>query len=116
MSEACLQPDEEKRFGEPEQVHARPGELAPDEMNNRHQINGTTTRLSKEAQRFGCGKPTHRIDFEVPRVSRTVQIDTNFLKWNAELIQSNVGSVSIGTAMEGVQSDLGFRHDDCSDT
>jgi hypothetical protein len=50
---------------------------------------------------------TYGIDFEIPLVPRTVEVDLDFLMLQAKLIQRNVDAMGIGTAVEGVESNLG---------
>jgi hypothetical protein len=49
---------------------------------------------------------THRVDLEIPRLSRLVQVDEDFLVLQSQLLQYNVHSMRERAPMVGVQGKL----------
>lgn len=48
----------------------------------------------------------YRVDIEIPRLSRLIEVDDNFLVRQIQLFQGDVSTVSPRTQMVGIQGDL----------
>lgn len=53
---------------------------------------------------------TYRVDLQIPRLARHIQVNSNLLILQAQLLEGDVGAVSPGAAAVGVEDDLGGGH------